>query len=47
MGIIELILVIVIIGALFGRPRLALGMAFDVVIGILVIALILRLLSLI
>lgn len=43
MGILELILIILIIAAIFGRGPLALGMIFDIVITVLVIFLIFRL----
>ncbi|MEX0895788.1 MAG: hypothetical protein WDZ94_02510 [Patescibacteria group bacterium] len=41
-GIIELLLVILLIAAIFGRPHLALGAIFDFVIALLVIGLIWR-----
>jgi hypothetical protein len=43
MGIIEIILVILVIAAIFGRGPLALGAIFDLLIAILVIGLIIRL----
>lgn len=43
MGILELLLILLIIGAFFGRGRLALGSILDVVIAILVIVLVVRL----
>lgn len=43
MGILEIILIILIIAAIFGRGPLALGAIFDVVIAVLVIFLIIRL----
>lgn len=43
MGLLELVLVILIIAAIFSRPVVALGMVFDFVIALLVIGLIYRL----
>lgn len=43
MGLLEIILIILVIGAIAGRGPLALGTVFDVVIGILVIVLLFRL----
>lgn len=43
MGIIEIILILVIIGALIGRGPLALGGVFDLLIGIIVLVLLFRL----
>jgi hypothetical protein len=43
MGIIEIFLIILVIAAIFGRGRLALGALFDLLIAILVIGLIIRL----
>lgn len=45
MGIFELILIVLIIAAIFGRGRLALGMVFDILIAFLVIVLIIRLIN--
>lgn len=45
MGILELILVLVIISAFFGRGRLALGSILDVIIALLVIVLVWRLIQ--
>lgn len=43
MGILELILLILIISAVFGRGYLALGVIFDIFIALLVIGLLYRL----
>jgi hypothetical protein len=43
MGILELILILLIVAAIFGRGPLALGTIFDFLIGILVIILLFRL----
>jgi hypothetical protein len=43
MGIIEIILIVLVIAAIFGRGPLALGAIFDLLIAILVIGLIIRL----
>ncbi|MDQ5951134.1 MAG: hypothetical protein QG639_411 [Patescibacteria group bacterium] len=43
MGLLELILIILIIAAVFGRGPLALGAIFDLLIAVLVIGLVIRL----
>lgn len=45
MGILELILILLIISAFFGRGRLAMGSLLDVIIAILVIVLVVRLIQ--
>lgn len=44
MGILELILLILIVAAIFGRGRLAMGVVLDILIGLLVLGLVWRLL---
>jgi hypothetical protein len=44
MGLLELILLIVIIAAVFGRGYLAMGVIFDIFIALIVIALLYRVL---
>lgn len=46
-GIIEILLVILLIAAIFGRPHLALGMILDFIIALLVIGLIWRIVLLV
>lgn len=43
MGLLEIILIILIIAAVFGRGPLALGAIFDLLIAVLVIGLVIRL----
>jgi ABC-type sugar transport system permease subunit len=42
MGILELLLLLLIIGAVFGRGRFGLGSALDIVIALLVVVLLYR-----